>query len=154
MAKIFETLLAFFQEDSLNRWQIVQDNKRNLLSLSCESNDIPWNCYAQALEEEQQFAFYSVLSTQIPSDKLQLVAEYLTRANYGLIIGNFEMDYFDGEVRYKTSIDVEGDRLSSALIRQIVYSNLFRTNQYLPGIIDILQSDIAPVEAILRIESK
>jgi hypothetical protein len=30
-----------------------------------------------------------------------------------MIIGNFEMDFEDGEIRYKTSIDVEDDSLSS-----------------------------------------
>jgi len=44
--------------------------------------------------------------------------KFLTRANYGMMIGNFEMDFTDGEIRYKTSIDVEGDKLSSALIKR------------------------------------
>jgi len=35
------------------------------------------------------------------------VNEFLTRANYGLNIGNFEMDFQDGEIRFKTAIDVE-----------------------------------------------
>jgi hypothetical protein len=26
-------------------------------------------------------------------------AEFITRANYGLIIGNFELDFEDGEIR-------------------------------------------------------
>ena len=30
------------------------------------------------------------------------VAEYLTRINYGLKVGNFEMDFSDGKVRYKS----------------------------------------------------
>jgi hypothetical protein len=30
------------------------------------------------------------------------VAEYLTRVNFGLKIGNFEMNYADGEVRYQS----------------------------------------------------
>ena len=32
--------------------------------------------------------------------KRQDIAEYLTRANYGMVMGNFEMDYSDGEIRY------------------------------------------------------
>jgi hypothetical protein len=44
-------------------------------------------------------------------------------ANYDMIIGNFELDLRDGEVRYKTSIDFEGDRLSFAYINNLVYTN-------------------------------
>jgi hypothetical protein len=49
------------------------------------------------------------------------VAEFLTRANSGMVIGNFELDFADGEIRYKTSIDVEGDKLSYAIIKRLVY---------------------------------
>ncbi len=48
------------------------------------------------------------------------VAEFITRANFGIVIGNFEIDFSDGEIRYKTSIDVEGDRPSFALIKRLV----------------------------------
>jgi hypothetical protein len=153
MGKIFETVLAFFKEDPLNQWNFIKDEELNLLRLTFGGDNSSWAYYAQALEEDQQFAFYSVLSNQIPPEKRQVVAEFLTRANYSLIIGNFEMDYTDGEVRYKTSIDVEGDRLSPALVKQIVYSNLYRANQYLPGLLDVIQANKSPAEAILKVEN-
>ena len=38
------------------------------------------------------------------------MAEFLTRANYGIMIGNFEMDFNDGEVRYKGALEyADGD---------------------------------------------
>ena len=33
-----------------------------------------------------------------------MVVEYLTRANYGLRVGNFEFDHADGEVRYQSCL--------------------------------------------------
>ena len=30
---------------------------------------------------------------------MKRTAEFLTRANYGLVFGNFEMDMHDGEIR-------------------------------------------------------
>lgn len=36
------------------------------------------------------------------------VMEYITRANYGLRNGNFEMDVNDGEVRYKVYTNAKG----------------------------------------------
>lgn len=43
-------------------------------------------------------------SLQVPEELRPGVAEFITRANYGLIRGNFEMDFNDGELRYKTTI--------------------------------------------------
>lgn len=80
------------------------------------------------------------------------MAEFLTRANYGMLIGNFEMDFTDGEIRYKTSIDVEGDRLTSPLMQQIVYANVRTMDRYLPGIRKVIETDLTPAEIIASIE--
>ena len=111
-----------------------------------------WLCYARIREEQEQFVFYSVCQVNAPEDKRMAVAEFLTRANYGLLIGNFELDFSDGETRYKTSIDVEGDHLSPALVQQLVYANVLTMDRYLPGIMSVLYGDVSPAEAIAQIE--
>lgn len=85
-------------------------------------------------------------------NKRQAIAEFLTRANSGMIVGNFELDA-DREIRYKTSVDVKGARLSSALIEQIVYANVAMMDKYLPEIMSVIYSEVSPVEAIAQIES-
>jgi hypothetical protein len=70
-----------------------------------------------------------------------------------MIIGNFEMDFEDGEIRYKTSIDVEGDSLSSALIKRLVYANVMMMDAYLPGIMSVIYGDVSPEDAITQIEA-
>ena len=112
-----------------------------------------WTCYAQAKEDQEQFVFYSVCPVNAAKDKMNVLSEFITRANYGLIIGNFELDYNDGEIRYKTSIDVEGDRLSKALLEQLVYANLTITDRYLPGVMAVLYGDVDPETAILQVET-
>ena len=82
------------------------------------------------------------------------MAEFLTRANSGMIIGNFELDFADGEIRYKTSIDVEGDSLSSSLIKRLVYANVTMMDEYLPGIMSVIYGDVEPKDAIAQIESQ
>jgi hypothetical protein len=81
------------------------------------------------------------------------IAEFLTRANYGMTIGNFELDYTDGEIRYKTSIDVTNDHLSSALIQTLVYTNVAMMDEYLPGIKAVLAGE-QPEAAIAMIEQR
>jgi hypothetical protein len=89
---------------------------------------------------------------KIPENRRVAVGEYLNRANYGLLSGNFEIDHNDGEVRYKTCIDVTGDRLSEALIRRLVYTNVFMMDRYLPGIMAVAYGNKSPKEAIEDIE--
>lgn len=70
-----------------------------------------------------------------------------------MMIGNFELDFADGEIRYKISIDVEGDRLSAALIQRLVYANVSMMDEYLPGILSVIYANISPAEAIAQIEA-
>ncbi|MGB5709470.1 MAG: YbjN domain-containing protein, partial [Waterburya sp.] len=87
-----------------------------------------------------------------PQKQRLAMAEFLTRANYGITIGNFEMDFDSGEIHYKTSIDVGEDRLSTALVQQLVYANVTIADRYLPGIMAVIYGKVSPAEAIAQIE--
>lgn len=71
-----------------------------------------------------------------------------------MIIGNFELNFDDGEIRYKTSIDVKNNFLNSETIKQLVYTNVRMMDQYLPGITSVISGKMSPEEAIHLIESK
>jgi hypothetical protein len=148
MGQILDAMVAFFEEDD---WSFGQLEEEPVLALGFQGENGQWTCYAQAREEGEQFLFYSVCPVNAPEDKRLVMAEFLTRANYGLYIGNFELDLDDGEIRYKTSIDVEGDRLSTALVRQLVYANVFTMDHYLPGIMRVIYGDASPAEAIAQV---
>ena len=96
--------------------------------------------------------FYSFCPVNATKSKLQAIAEFITKANYGMIIGNFELDFKDGEIRYKTSIDVEDETLTSTLIKQLVFTNVAMMDKYLPGIRSIIEDNESPDEAISHVE--
>lgn len=146
---ILSELLHFFTEDD---WQFTKLQGESVLQLGFQGENGEWTCYAKAREDQQQFIFYSLCPIAAPEDKRSLIAEFLTRANYGMTIGNFELDFTDGEIRYKTSIDVEGDRLTHALIKRLVYTNVMMMDEYLPGIKAVIESGFSPEEAIRAIE--
>jgi hypothetical protein len=147
---IFENMVNFFAEDD---WSFVQTEENTALRLPFQGDNGRWNCYAKARETAQQFVFYSVSPLNAPENKIQAIAEFITRANYGIINGNFELDFNDGEIRYKTSIDVEGSNLSFPLIKSVVYANVTMMDKYLPGIIAVIESNLSPVDAITQIEN-
>ena len=109
-----------------------------------------WVCLAQADDEAQQVVFYSLCPFSMPDDRYGAIAEFILRVNDGLVIGNFELDMDQGDIRYKTSLDTEGDRLTSELMERLVYANVQTMDTYLPGIIAVLSGDCSPVEAIAQ----
>jgi hypothetical protein len=140
---------GFFEQDG---WEFEQLKDQSMLRLMAQGKTDKWTCYAQA-NAQRQFLFYSICPIAIPKPKRSKLAEFITRANYGMTIGNFELDYTDGEIRYKTSIDVEGEKLTSALIKRLVYTNVAMMDEYLPGIRAMIEAGLS-AEAAIQLSEK
>lgn len=151
MGVMFDTVRQFF---ITNEWYFMQMDSRTVLQMSHTGRSGRWPCYAQVDEDDTLFFFYSVCPVTVPEAQRTTMAEYLTRANYGLKVGNFEMDYTDGEVRFKTSLDVENSELTLPLVTNLVYSNVWTMDRYLPGIFEVIYGQKTPEEAILTVEGK
>jgi hypothetical protein len=150
MSDLFSGIQKFFTDDE---WYYLQLGSQPILQMTYPGKNGKWTCYAQVHEEQQIFFFYSVCPIDTPEEKRLLMAELLTRANYGLKVGYFDMNFADGEVRFKTSIDVGEENLSNTILRNLVYNNLWIMDHYLPGILSLIYSDITPVEVIQKMEA-
>lgn len=146
---VLKAVAAFLTADD---WKFQQIEGKPILSMGFKGENGSWRCYAQAKEPQEQFIFYSVMESNAPAERREAVAEFITRANYGMIIGNFELDYSDGEVRYKTSIDVEGGELTPGLVKSLIYLNVMMMDKYLPGIMSVIYAGTDPAEAIEKVE--
>ena len=144
-----DAMLAWFKADD---WPFTPIDGQTALRTRFKGDNGSWPCIGLVREQQQEFIFYSICETNAPEAKRPAIAEFITRANYGMWIGNFEMDYNDGEIRYKTSIDVEGDDLSPALMHNAVYANVSVMDRYMPGIMSVIFADAVPADAIKKIE--
>lgn len=151
MGRITNEMQAFFDSDQWNTTALAE--APHVLRMGFKGDDGEWRCYAQADEGREIFLFYSVAPVQVPEARRVAVMEFITRANYGLLIGNFEMDLNDGEVRFKTSIDVEGSPLTTALAKRVVYANVLVMDRYLGGLLGVAFGGADPREAIKTIET-
>ena len=111
-----------------------------------------WNCFVWVRQAEAQVVLHSVAPFGVPAARREAVALYLTRANYGLILGNFEFDLDDGELRFKTSVDVEGTTLAETTMRHLVGVNLKAMDQYLGGALEVI-AGTDPATAVAAAES-
>ena len=146
--QILEQIIDFFTEDD---WSFTKIKGEPVLRIVFQGENGEWICCAIAIEEQRQFVFYSVCPVNAPKNRWLAMAEFLTKANSGRIIGNFEMNT-DGEICYKTSIDVKGDRLSFELIKQLVSANIKMMDEYLPEIMSVIYGDVEPKDAVAQIE--
>ncbi len=93
-----------------------------------------WPCMVRCFDETSRLLVYSLYPEQVPENLRPRLSELICRINYGLIMGNFEMDWEDGELRYKTSMDIEGLELNSTILRNLVYGNFHSFDLYLKAL--------------------
>ena len=103
-------------------------------------------------EDAEIVACYVSSGTLVPAERRDAVAVALTRANWGLRIGNFEMDYTDGEVRFKVSVDVEGGLLGHTMVQNMISAGISMQDRYHPALMRVVYSDADPADAIAEVE--
>ena len=85
-----------------------------------------------------------------PTDKcLPAMAEFITRANFGLKLGNFELDYTTGEIRYKAFVSLEEEQVPSYdMIDNSFNMPLAMFYKYAGGIAAVMSGELTPEEAV------
>lgn len=148
---IREAVVQFLEEEHFQHWEM---EGKPVMRWSLSVVNGTYECYAHMMERQERLIVYSVLPFYVPAPKRLVVAEFITRANYGMILGNFEMDFSDGEVRFRTSVDVEGGVLTAKMVRTLVYVNINMIDSYYPGVMAVVFANLNPAQAISRVEGR
>lgn len=104
--------------------------------------------------ELQQIYVYVIFAEFVPEDRRAAVAELITRANYGLRIGNFEMDFRDGEIRYKASLDFEDVNLTHPLMKNLFYPAVQTADRYHSSLVRVAFAGADPQQVIGEVEGR
>lgn len=98
------------------------------------------------------YASYPLGGDPEDKDLMARLCEFITRANYGMKWGCFEMDWDDGEIRFKVFVDCEGSLPSREIIKNSVVCPGMICNRYADGIIDVIFRNAGAGEAIAKCE--
>jgi len=146
---LYEAMVSYFKA---NDWPFERISENTLVRIIYHGNNGKWLCYASTDETKKQFIFYSIVPEKALPEHLAAVSEFINRVNYALAIGNFELDFSDGEMRFKTSLEVEGDFLRPALLHNLVYANIAQMDHYLTGIMQVALQGADPAQTVAEIE--
>lgn len=112
-----------------------------------------WIVIAQWTDSDAQLAVYCVCALAIPPARRAALMELVTRANYGLRLGCFELDLDDGELRFRASVDFEGTTPSPAIARSLLYTAVATMGRYAPALVDVVDGADAK-DAIAAVERR
>ncbi len=152
---IFEIMERFFLE---KEFPVNLVGEGTTLSTTVQGDNGTWPCIAQAMEDRGIFLFYSAKPQNIPRERRQAVERLISMLNYELLIGNFEIDADDGDLRFRTSVDLsgildagpEGKGAAPELIERAVAHNIMTMDQFLPLIEGVASGRMSVQEGIER----
>ena len=151
MGRIMESVLDFFRQDD---WDVRPlGDGDSVVHVGFRGDHGEWDCIAVALEPSEHFLFYSVCPVTCDAEQVLEMSAFLHRANYGLNLGNFEFDVNEGEIRFKTSLRIEGQLLRYEMCRTLIHHNVLVMDEYMPGILGILNDGMSSEAAIMQVES-
>lgn len=150
MGKLSDVVQAFLDGDD---WKYEKFEDKDIFRAGVGAKNASYSLFYDVKESAEQLIVYTITPQHVPEQYRHEVSEFLTRANYGIIIGNFEMDFDDGEVRYKTSVDVEGGELTTGMVRQLTLYSVSTTDRYFPGIMAICYGGKSAQESVLDVEN-
>lgn len=152
MNPILDAVTTFLEADD---WPITPIAGDTAYSMTFVGESGRWPCIAQAVEESRLFIFYSACPLMVPTSKVAAVVEFITRVNFGLRFGNFELDYEDGHIRCRTNVAVtEFHDLPPSMVSQVVYENVMLMDTYLPGLKAVIEQGMSPLAAIATAENQ
>jgi hypothetical protein len=149
MGKLITAVEQYLENDDWN-YEKIED--KDIIKAWVKGKNASYRLFFQAREDNDRLLVYAVSESNIPEEKRGEIAEFITRANYGLQIGNFEMDMDDGQIRYKVSVDVEGSSMSNEMVRNMILVGVTMIDRYFPGLMSVSFAGISAKDAIAQIE--
>ncbi|MGE3073429.1 MAG: YbjN domain-containing protein [Dehalococcoidia bacterium] len=131
-------------------WQETSDDE--VIRTDVPGENGVWACFIIARQKDSRCTVYSQAPWETPEDQRMAMAELVTRINFGLPMGNFELDFGDGEVRFKTSIDVSGTHLSPELFDDLFEPNVATMDLYLPALEAVRDGRMTAEAAVAMVE--
>lgn len=145
----FDKICRYLDQEE---WTFTPKRERGLIISSGTGSNGTYQMIIDVKEEDSILIVYVRLPAKVPQNKRLDIAEFITRANYGLMISNFELDFSDGDCRCKGSIDYTGGALSNGMIEELIGKTAYTMNRYFPGMMRVIYGNVNPKSAIAEIE--
>ena len=134
------------------KWRYRRLEDKSILTFGMNIKSKLASCKVYIECKDDCILVYAVCPINASEENRPVVAEYITRANYGLKCGNFEMDYSDGEVRYKTYFYAKNRIPNQEEIERYVDISFLTLDRYAEGLMKILYADLDDKAAIQLVE--
>lgn len=102
---------------------------------------------AQVHVDIERFAFVFMFPGAVAAERRPATAEFIARANWGLLEGCFEMNFDTGAFAYRAGIDFTFNGLTAPLLRNIILSGMENIENYAAELLAVVAGEMEPAAA-------
>jgi len=149
--KLIDYLVTFLKSSDL---KFQTDDDPNILTMQFGGDKTAYKCVFDVQDEKGIILFYIFGPVQVPTEKILDACKFIALANFGLQVGNLELDVRDGEVRYKSVLILEGATPQKSTFKRFIYPAIISMDKYYPKLLKFIYSDISPEQAVTEADEK
>ena len=149
MNAAYERLIQHLDEHDL---RYRADNDAGSICVDFQGDVGTYRVIAAVDEDGELFEVFGCAPVRVPEGARPSVAETVVRANYGLRVGKFEMDYDDGEIRFQIAHVLTNGVLDDGIIARSFGAAMAMLDRYLPAILSVIYGNELPKDAVRIVE--
>lgn len=143
-----ETLQAVVEYWEANKFTWETNTDETYVEIRIFNEHGQWRLLFLPCDEPERLMVLSVLPLRVPKVRRRAVAEFITRLNHNLIEGSFDLNFDDGELRYRDCILIDDGKPTADQLDKIA-GNSYRTfSQHLPVILSVAFGRMSPEKAM------
>lgn len=102
----------------------------------------------------QHIRTFGYIPMDADEDSRVAVSEYLTRVNYCLSMGNFEMDFSDGEISFRQTFNVLDAMIGDDALDDLTALPVSMFERYGNGLISVMMGTATPEDALAKAQGE
>lgn len=133
-SSLYDQTLSYLEAKGL----AVEPGGDSHLRLRFHTDDAAWGSVVEVNEDARLVVLYSVFPTAIPAPLREETALAFIGEHYGSVLGCYEMDPNDGELRYRSAVSVE-ERLDPSRFAAALSEHLTVMKRFVPIVEEVVR---------------
>jgi hypothetical protein len=130
-------------------WEPELMDKEGVLRVDFSVDKIPIaDALADVRIDYERFLYYLNFRDRAPAKSRKQTMEFITRVNFDMVIGNFELNLENGSLRFKASIDFTNTELNETLIRNHIRSAMDAVEAYADALVEVIRGKKKVIQAL------
>ncbi len=125
-----------------SKWKYDTDEEKFTIVTGTKGDDLPINIRIQLDPNLEVASLYSHMPFDVPENKRSIMALAVSRANYGMIDGNFDYNYVTGRLLFRHALIFAGTVLSKDAYDYMLSVSCHTVDKYNDKFLTVCQKDL------------